>query len=57
VLQQRGLTVDEIDEGLIERLCLMTVDGGKTDEQALRELELEGSIYEQWLAEHPIDAR
>ena len=48
-------TEDKLDINIIERLCLMTVDGGLSDRAALWKLGLVGTEYEKWLKGHPID--
>jgi len=48
-------TEDKLDINIIERLCLMTVDGGLSDRAALWTMGLLGTKYKDWLKEHPIN--
>lgn len=44
----------ELNTETLERLSIMTVEGGLSDEEALWKLGLSGTIYDTWLKEHPI---
>ena len=44
----------DLDIEILERLCLMTDDGGLSDDQALWGLGLKGTNFEQWLKDHPV---
>ena len=41
----RAETEDKLDINIIERLCLMTVDGGLTDSEALTRLVLKNNDH------------
>jgi predicted DNA-binding protein (UPF0251 family) len=44
---------EQLDIEILERLCIMTIEG-MSDEDALFKMGLQGTAYERWLKEHPV---